>query len=113
MLHTKFQASEPSGSEDFLYLSISMHQTQDPLGLGHFAPWNLQLNRDVKELFHIMLYTKLQASEPCASKEEDFLIFFLCISMLQTHDHLGRSHFAPWGLHLDKIGKGTLGTAKF
>ena len=40
MLHTKFQASELSGSgkEDFflIFLRISMVQTQETMGQGHF-----------------------------------------------------------------------------
>ena len=72
MLHTKFQASEPSGLEKdfFLYfLRISVLQTQDHLELGHFASWDLHLNRRGNQL---MLYTKFEASEPSVSEEEDF-----------------------------------------
>ena len=38
--------------------------------------------------------TKFHASDASGS-EEDFNIF-LCISMVQTQDNLGRIHFGPW-----------------
>ena len=53
MSDTKFQASGPSGSEeeDFLiFLCISMVQIQDPLGQGHFGPWDHFLNKLAKGL---------------------------------------------------------------
>ena len=58
MLHTKFQASEPSGSEEKdvlknIFLCISMLETQDPLVQSHYA----------------MLHTKFQVSKLNGSKE--------------------------------------------
>ena len=49
MLYTKFQASEPSGSEeeDFL-IYISMHfygSNLGPLARDHLGPWDLGLNK--------------------------------------------------------------------
>ena len=58
-----------------------------------------------------MIHTQFQASKPSGSEEEDFLIFFLCISMVQTQDPLARGHLGPWDLHLIKLGKGPLGNA--
>ena len=48
MLHTKFQASEPSGSkeEDFLIYSIHFYGSNlGPLARGHLGPWDLHLNK--------------------------------------------------------------------
>ena len=49
MLHTKFKAPGPSGSEgeDFFkyFLCISMAQTQDPLAWGHFILGAHYLNK--------------------------------------------------------------------
>ena len=39
-----------------------------------------------------MQHTKFQASEPSGSEEEDFLIFFLCISMIRTKEPLAQGH---------------------
>ena len=52
-----------------------------------------------------MLHTKFQTSGPSGSEEEDFLIYFY----VRTKDPLARGHLGPWGLHLNKIGKGPLG----
>ena len=45
---------------------------------------------------------KFDASEASGS-EEDFNIF-LCISLVQTQDTLGRIHFGPRGQYLNKLG---------
>ena len=49
MLHTKFQASKPSGSEeeDFLniFQCISVSRTYNPLARSHLGPWDLHLNK--------------------------------------------------------------------
>ena len=39
-------------------------------------------------------HAKFHASEASGSEEDDFYIF-LCISMVQTQDTLGRIHFGP------------------
>ena len=44
---------------------------------------------------------KLHASEASGS-EEDFNIF-LCVSMVQTQNILGRIHFGLWGHYLNKL----------
>ena len=48
-------------------------------------------------------HAKFHASEASGSKEEDFNIF-LCISLVQTQDTLGRIHFGPWGHYLNNPG---------
>ena len=61
-----------------------------------------------------MLKTKFQASEPSSSEAEDFFFhLFLCISMVRTWDSLAWGYFGPWGLGLNKLGKGPLGNAKY
>ena len=48
MLYTKFQASEPSGSEeeDFLiYFYAFLLLNLGPLARGHLGPWDLHLNK--------------------------------------------------------------------
>ena len=49
MLHIKFQASVPSGSEEadflFFFLCISMIQTWDSLVQDHLGPWDICLNK--------------------------------------------------------------------
>ena len=48
MLHTKFQASKPSGSEevDFLIFFMYFHGLNlRPLARGHLGPWDLHLNK--------------------------------------------------------------------
>ena len=53
MLHTKFQASEPSGSveEDFLiYFYAFLWFGPRTLARNHLGPWELHLNKVVKGL---------------------------------------------------------------
>ena len=48
MLYTKFQASEPSGSdeEDFvIYFYAFLWSNLVPLARGHLGPWDLHLNK--------------------------------------------------------------------
>ena len=48
MLHTKFQASKPSGSEAKKFKYFSMHFSdlnQEPPGMGHLESWDLHLNK--------------------------------------------------------------------
>ena len=48
MLHTKFQALKPSGSEeeDFEYISMHFYGLNlGPLARGHLGPWDLGLNK--------------------------------------------------------------------
>ena len=45
MLHTKFQATEPSGSEEEIFLYISMHFYGSNLGPLAGGPWDLHLNK--------------------------------------------------------------------
>ena len=54
MLHTKFQASKPSGSEEevFSYF-FSMYyyaSNEGPPGVGHVCPWDRHLNKLGKDL---------------------------------------------------------------
>ena len=48
-------------------------------------------------------HAKFHASEASCSEENDLYIF-LCISMVQTQDTLGRIHFWPLGHCLNKPG---------
>ena len=53
MLHIKFQASEPNGSEeeDFLiFLYVFLWFEPRTLALGHLGPWDLHLNKHGKRL---------------------------------------------------------------
>ena len=48
MLHTTFQTSGLSGSEeeDFLYISMRFYGSNlGPLARGHLGPWDLHLNK--------------------------------------------------------------------
>ena len=48
MVHTKFQVSKPSGSEDedFEYFSMYFYGSNlRPLTRGHLGPWDLHLNK--------------------------------------------------------------------
>ena len=48
MLHTKFQTSGLSGSEeeDFKYISMHLYGSNlGPLARGHLGPWDLGLNK--------------------------------------------------------------------
>ena len=89
-----------------------MIRTDDPLAQVHFGSWSLRLNKIGKRS---LVHTKFQASKPSGS-EENFGIFFYVFSMYFYGLKLGplaRSHLAPWDLHLNKIGKGPLGNAKY
>ena len=77
MVHTKFQASEPSVSKDEDYLINSYTflwfkpQTSSILDPGTFV-WT-----DLVKDYQAMLHTKFQAPEPSRSREEDFLVYFI------------------------------------
>ena len=60
-----------------------------------WALTNITLANTCHVIFH--------ASEASGSAEENFNIF-LCISLVQTQDTLGRIHFGPWGHYLNKQG---------
>ena len=47
-------------------------------------------------------HAEFHASEASGSEEDDFHIF-LCISLVQTQDTLGRIYFGPWGHYLNKL----------
>ena len=57
-----------------------------------------------------MLVTEFQTSKPSGSEEEDFESFSMYFYGLNLQP-LPRSHLGPWDLHLNKIGKGSLGNA--
>ena len=50
MLHTKFQASKPSGSEaeDFNFSMYFYGSNLGPLARDHLGPWDLHLNKLVR-----------------------------------------------------------------
>ena len=66
MLHTKFQAPEPIGSEN----------EAGPLARSHFAPWDLYLNKRDEGLLGNATYQILSIGAK-NSKEEFFLNIFL------------------------------------
>ena len=73
MLHTKFQASEPLGSqgEDFLiFLCYFYGSKLWRLVQGHFGSWDLCLIKFDKGLPDNATY-QIQASEPSSFEEED------------------------------------------
>ena len=49
MLHTTFQTSDPSGSEEekvFEYISMHFYGSNlGPLARGHLGPWDIGLNK--------------------------------------------------------------------
>ena len=45
MLYTKFQASEPSGSEEEDFLIYFYVSNLGPLARGHLGPWHFHLNK--------------------------------------------------------------------
>ena len=59
-----------------------------------------------------MLHTKFQASKPSGSEEEDFWIFSMQFYGLNL-GRLTRGHLGPWDLHLNKLGRGSLGNATY
>ena len=73
MQHTKFQASQPSGSEEevfFEYFSKCFYDLNiEPTGAG---PWYLHLNKLGKDPWR-MLHTEFKSSKPSRSEEEAFL----------------------------------------
>ena len=56
---------------------------------------------------------KFQASEPSGSEEEDFLKYFLCISIVQTLGRPGAEPFWTWGPLFIKLGKRLLAQATY
>ena len=60
-----------------------------------------------------MLHTIFQASKPSGSEVEDFLIFFLCISMARTYDHWSEAILDSGTFHSNKLGRGPLGNATY
>ena len=75
MLHTKCQASGPSGSaEEVFFKYFSMYFYRSNLGRlarGYLGPWDLCLNKLGKEPPGNATY-QIQAPEPSSSGEEDF-----------------------------------------
>ena len=55
-----------------------------------------------------MLHTKFHVSEPNGSDEEDFPFFFVFL-WFKPRRPLGRNHFGPKDLHLNKGDKRQLG----
>ena len=51
-----------------------------------------------------MLHTKLEASEPSGSEEEDFDFFYVFYGL--NLRPLAQGYLGPWGLCLNKLGKG-------
>ena len=87
MLKIKFQASEPSGSEEgdfwiyFFYVFL-LFEPGTPCPRVILDPVALIWKKLVKD-YYAMLHTKFQAFEPIGSEEEEFLIF-LGISIVWT-----------------------------
>ena len=79
MLHTEFQASEPSGSEEEDFLIFFLIHFYD-LNLGPprcrtiLDPLTFILLNLIKD-HYAKLHTKFPASKPSNSEKEDFLIF--------------------------------------
>ena len=75
MLHTKFQASKPSGSEveDFL-IFFYVFLWLEPMTPGQRPSWTLGpfIRTNLVEVHEAMLHTKFQTSGPCGSEEEGF-----------------------------------------
>ena len=75
MLHTKFQTSGPSVSEEEVfskYFSMYFYRSNlGPLARGYLGPWGLCLNKLGKEPQGNATY-QIQAPEPSSSGEEDF-----------------------------------------
>ena len=114
MLHTKFQASKPCGSEEedfwiFFYVFLWFEPTT-PWRRGHLGPWDLHLNKLGRDPLGNATY---QISNIWAKWfwRRRFLNIFLCISMVWTYDPLARGHLGPWDLGLNKLGKGPPGNA--
>ena len=64
------------------------------------------------ELVHHLPCQTSYASEASGTEEEDFNIF-LCVSMVQTQNILGRIHFGLWGHYLNKLDEGPQGIPNF
>ena len=98
MLHTKFQASGPNGSEeeDFLiYFYIFLwFEPRTPWRGAILDPGSLVGTNLVKD-HQAMLHTKFQAPEPSSSGEEDFEVYF--IFEPKTHPHPAAGPFWTQG----------------
>ena len=101
MLHTKFQAVS---LEKKIFKYILLANPGSP-GIGPF--WTTLVKRPLDNAIY-------QISSISAKRFwRRFLNAFLFIFMLKTHDPLGRGHFWPWDLHLNKFGKGLLGNVRY
>ena len=80
MLHTKFQTSGPSGSEeeDFLiyFYAFLWFEPRTPWRGAILDPGTLVWTNLVKD-HQAMLHTKFQAPEPSYSGVEDFEVYFI------------------------------------
>ena len=77
MLHTKFQASKPSGSEvDDVLIFFYVFLWLEPMTPGQRPSWTLGpfIRKNLVEDYQAMLHTKFQTSGPCGSEEEGFWI---------------------------------------
>ena len=80
MLHTEFQATKPSGSEEksFEYFSLYFYDLNLSLAQVHLGTWDLHLNKLGKGPLGNATY------QFYASKQSGFLNIFLCISLART-----------------------------
>ena len=75
MLHTKFQATKPSGSEAEDFSIFFYSSNLGPLATGHLGPWDLHLNKFVRGELGNATY-QISNNWPSGSEVEDFLIYF-------------------------------------
>ena len=80
MLHTKFQTSGPSGSEEedfwIYFYAFLWFEPRTPWRGAILDPGTLVWTNLVKD-HQAMLHTKFQAPKPSSSGEEDFEVYFI------------------------------------
>ena len=89
-----------------------MVQTQDHLRWGNFEPWDLCLYKPGKGPVGNATYQILGIWIKKFWRRR-FLNIFLSISMFQTQYPQEWSHFGPWDLDLNTLGKGPVDNATF
>ena len=108
----KLQALEPSSyEEDYKYISVPNSRPPPPHRRVVFDPMATTWTNLVK-VHYAMQHTKFQASLPSGLRE-DFWMRIRVFLWLEPRIPLAKGHLGSWTLHLNKLGKGTLGNASY
>ena len=108
----QISTSGPSGSEEENFLiyfyAFLWFEPRTPWRGAILDPGTLVLANLVKD-HQAMLHTKFQAPEPSSSGEEDFEVYFI----FEPKTPPPQDHFEFQGHHLNKLGRGLLGSATY